>query len=80
MPNSSNDAVYNGSTSTQVQTPTSNLPPNHSFAIGRFLADAEQKCPLGLNTVQSAAEVEAAAKARMSAKLQAFEQQFQSQR
>ncbi|KAL6877804.1 hypothetical protein HDV57DRAFT_518653 [Trichoderma longibrachiatum] len=76
MPNSSNNAVYNGDTNDQAQTPTSNSPPNHSFAIGRFLNDKEQKCPLELRPAQSAAEAEAAAKARMSAKLQAFAQQF----
>ncbi|KAH0496225.1 hypothetical protein TgHK011_003596 [Trichoderma gracile] len=77
MPDSSNNAVYNGSTNDQAQTPASDRPSNHSFAMGRYLVDAEQTRPLGLSTVQSAAEAEAAAKARMLAKLQAFEQQFQ---
>ncbi|TFA98724.1 hypothetical protein CCMA1212_009488 [Trichoderma ghanense] len=76
MPNSSNNAVYNGSINDPVQPPAPNRPPNHNFAIGRFLCDPEQKSPLGLSTIQSAEEAEAAAKARMAAKLHAFEQQF----
>ncbi|KAL7802041.1 hypothetical protein V8C44DRAFT_362512 [Trichoderma aethiopicum] len=76
MPNSSNNAVYNGSTHDQARTPTSHSPPNHSFAIGRFLDDEEQKCPLELRPAQSGGEAEAAAKARMSAKLQAVAKHF----
>lgn len=50
---------------------------SHSDAIGRFLADQEQRRPLELsNTVQSAAEAEAAARSRIQAELHAFEQQF----
>ena len=52
---------------------------SHIDAIGRFLADQEQRPLLGLSSiVQSAAEAEAAARARMLTKLHAFEQQFES--
>ncbi|PTB63759.1 hypothetical protein BBK36DRAFT_1125924 [Trichoderma citrinoviride] len=78
MPGSSNNAVYNGDTNGPVQPHPSNGPANHNFAIGRFLSDPDQQSPLGLRAVQSAAEAEAAAKARMVAKLHAFEQQFSS--
>ena len=50
----------------------------NSDAIDRFLADTEQRRPVVLSTVQSAAEAEADAEARMAAKLHAFEQQFSS--
>lgn len=50
---------------------------SHTNAIGRFLADQEQRRPLALSSSdRSAADTEGAAKARMLVKLQAFDQQF----
>lgn len=50
---------------------------SHTYAIDRFLADQRHHNP-GFGKVQSSAEAEAAAKARMTAELRVFEKQFDS--
>ncbi|KAL7792748.1 hypothetical protein V8C43DRAFT_305536 [Trichoderma afarasin] len=82
MPSSSTGAIYhgsiNGATCRPRLTNEPPKPPSHSFGIDRFLADPEQRCPPEFGKSQSPAEAEAAAKAQMTAKLLAFENQFNS--
>ncbi|KAL7906952.1 hypothetical protein GGI35DRAFT_100518 [Trichoderma velutinum] len=76
MPPSSTQAAYNGSDSDSKPYAT-NDNSSHSNGIDRFLADHQQYNP-GLGKVQSPAEAEAAAKARVTAELRAFDKQFVS--
>ncbi|ETS02233.1 hypothetical protein M419DRAFT_8587 [Trichoderma reesei RUT C-30] len=84
MSYSSTNAVYDGSNNGTSHSDASNgstnpSDANPSDAIGRFLDDPEHPRPLGCSgSSQSAAEVEAAAKARILAKLHAFHQRFDS--
>ncbi|KAL6795945.1 hypothetical protein GGI42DRAFT_356584 [Trichoderma sp. SZMC 28013] len=79
MPSSPTGPIYNGSGySTTCKSRITNDRPSHSFGIDRFLADQEQRYPPEFSKSQSPAEAEAIAKAKMTAKLLAFEKQFNS--
>ncbi|KAL7815709.1 hypothetical protein V8C26DRAFT_401325 [Trichoderma gracile] len=80
MPHSSTSAVYNSSSLNGPVQPHAqdSHATSHSIAIDRFIGDPDQRRPLGYSAVQSAAEAEAAEKARIVAQLRAFEQQFGS--
>ncbi|KAL7815710.1 hypothetical protein V8C26DRAFT_401327 [Trichoderma gracile] len=79
MPSSSTNAVYDGSDNGINHPNAINGSNSQSDPIGRFLADQEQHRPLQCSgPVQPAAVVEAAAKARMLAKLNDFQQRFDS--
>ncbi|UKZ81896.1 hypothetical protein TrVFT333_009672 [Trichoderma virens FT-333] len=79
MPSSSTHTVRNGcDNNTKPHADTNGRSSSHSYRIDRFLADPEQRCPTEFGKIQSPAEAEAAAKARMTARLRAFEAQFGS--
>ncbi|KAK1239397.1 hypothetical protein MKX07_008885 [Trichoderma sp. CBMAI-0711] len=80
MPYLSTGGTYNGSAGTPNQQQPPNGPANYTSAISRFLDDQDQRRPLEFSTVQPVAEIEAAEKARIAARLRAFEQQFDSSR
>lgn len=46
--------------------------PHHDDSISRFLADRDQRPPIGFGSVQTQDEAEAAGEARMSENLRAF--------
>ncbi|KAL7802040.1 hypothetical protein V8C44DRAFT_370757 [Trichoderma aethiopicum] len=77
MPCSSTKAVYDGSDNGTNHSDAIHGITDNNDAIHRFLADQEQHRPLGCGgPFQPAAEAEAAAKARILAKLHALEKQL----
>ncbi|KAH0496224.1 hypothetical protein TgHK011_003595 [Trichoderma gracile] len=80
MPHSSTSAVYNSSSLNGPVQPHAqdSHATSHTILIDRFIHDPDQRRPPAFSTVQSAAEAEAAEKARIAAQLRAFEQQFGS--